>query len=229
MKLTSSLILVIALIVLSCRKPHHDPPPPPTPGKATLVAPDQNAACTQGTVVSNSQRIVLFQWTAASNTDSYELDIKNLLDGSIQTQQVPTTEFTMTLNRGVPYSWWVVAKSNQSTTTTQSNVWKFYLAGDGQSSYAPFPADVVAPQLDGQVAAGSVTLKWSCSDADNDLIDYDIYGGTSSSPSLLQSHVTTTQLTGVNVTSGTTYYWKVVSRDNKGNTATSNLFSFTVN
>ena len=56
-----------------------------------------------------------------------------------------STSTTATLDKGVPYSWRVTSKSTTSTTTTPSDLWKFYLAGDGVVNYAPFPADLTAP------------------------------------------------------------------------------------
>ena len=48
---------------------------PPT--QATLNSPTNNEVCEEGTSVSETQSSVNFQWTAGSNTDSYDLRITN--------------------------------------------------------------------------------------------------------------------------------------------------------
>jgi len=53
--------------------------------------------------------------------------------------------------------------------------------------------------------------------------------GTTNSPSVLQSNLTTSVLNNVTVNSAVTYYWKVVTKDLKGNTSDSGVYSFTVN
>ena len=48
------------------------------PSMATLNSPTNNKVCEEGTSVSETQSNVNFQWTAGSNTDSYDLRITNL-------------------------------------------------------------------------------------------------------------------------------------------------------
>ena len=46
---------------------------------------------------------------------------------------------------------------------------------------------------------------------------------------LLKSNVVDMFTNNVVVTAGTTYYWKVVTKDAQGNTSESNMFQFKVN
>jgi hypothetical protein len=78
--------------------------------------------------------------------------------------------------------------------------------------------------------SGTVGLSWTGSTPDNSPIaGYDVYFGTTSSPALLKSGITDSFVNGVAVTPGVTYYWRVISRDNLGNTSDSGLYQFTVN
>ena len=43
------------------------------------------------------------------------------------------------------YSWKVVSKANGTNYSNNSDTWQFYLAGDGQENYAPFPATILSP------------------------------------------------------------------------------------
>ena len=89
---------------------------------------------------------------------------------------------------------------------------------------------LVKPSLEASVAT-TVDLEWSASDVDtSDVLTYDIYWGTSAS-SLTSSKTNlttkTAQLTGLQ--SGTTYYWKVVVKDNKGGETIGQIWNFKTN
>lgn len=231
--------MIAGVFALSCQKEGNNngggtPTPTPTPavpGKAVLVSPTQNEACTSGTVVSDAQSSIVFKWNAADNTESYDLHIKNLASGTESTQTVTTNQAIVTLNRSTPFSWYVVSKSSKSTSTASSDTWKFYNSGPGVIYYAPFPAEPTAPMPGVTVSAtgGKITLDWSSSDVDNDIVNYDIYMGTTTVLPIIKEKVSESVLNDVSVTSGTTYYWKVVTRDAKGNTSSSATYSFSVN
>ncbi len=212
-------------------------PPATTPGaaapsKVSLSTPDQNDVCLSGTVVSDSLSTVSFSWTAGSNTTEYDLTIKNLLSTQVSTQATSKTQLDVTLPRNTPFSWYIVSKSNATTATTQSDTWKFYNAGNGTVSYPPYPADILTPTY-GQIftnVTSAVNLTWKGSSVlSGTIINFDIYSGTTKTPGLLKSNVTDSFLNNVSVSSGSTYYWKVTSRDNAGNTTDSELNTFTVN
>ncbi|QJD95231.1 hypothetical protein HH214_04740 [Mucilaginibacter robiniae] len=200
------------------------------PEKAVLISPIQNELRQQGTVISASQSTVTLKWNSAANTDTYEVSLKNLETGSSSTQTTNNTQLDMTLQRNAPYSWSVKSKSTKSTSTAQSDTWKFYNSGLGTLSYAPFPAELVSPSLNSSITAtdGKITLTWSGSDVDNDIVGYDVYLDIKASPNLLKSNVSDTIIGNIVVTSGTIYYWKVVTKDSKGNTSQSATYTFTV-
>ncbi|WP_439695341.1 hypothetical protein ACFGVS_20190 [Mucilaginibacter sp. AW1-7] len=227
------LISVLFLIATACCGKKSAPAPVPdfTPGKATLTLPKQNEACTSGTIISATQSSVLFTWGTSNNADSYDLNLKNLLTGATTSQTTSTTQLQITLFRNTPYSWYIVSKSSKSATTVQSDTWKFYNAGAGTVSYAPYPADVVAPAIGQNVAAptGTVNLSWKGSSVGGNITGYDVYFGTGTSPGVLKSNVIDNFYNNVSVISGLQYYWKIVTKDVNGNTSDSGLFQFKVN
>jgi PKD repeat protein len=86
----------------------------------------------------------------------------------------------------------------------------------------PYPADLAA---DVDI---TVNLSWTASsDPDTgDIVFYDIYLGTSPNPPLIVSgYQSTTYL--IDLEPLTTYYWKIVARDNHNATTESQLWSFT--
>ncbi len=206
-------------------------PTPDPPAKATLIFPAQSSACTTGTVISATQSTITFTWNTSANTDSYELDIKNLLTGAISTQTSTTNSLAVNLLRDTPYSWFVISKSAAVSTTTQSDTWKFYNAGLGTVSHPPFPADNLSPGFGQSVTAtgGTINLTWTSADPDNDISAYDVYFGTTATPAISKANIATPSVSGIAVVSGTTYYWKVITKDALGNTSDSGVFQFKVN
>ncbi|TMM58408.1 hypothetical protein FEE95_02965 [Maribacter algarum] len=202
--------------------------PSGAPSAATLVFPDNNMECTEGTVVSDSQSTILFQWEAAANANSYEVNITNLNTNSSSTVNTNTNEVSITVERNTPYSWFVVSKSDGTNATANSDSWRFYNQGEGVSNYAPFPASVVSPTR-GQTlsSSGNVNLEWQGNDVDNDLVEFEVLFGTSNNPTTSLG-VTAQSSIGASTNSGQTYYWRVISKDATGNTSQSEIFDFKV-
>lgn len=240
------LIFGIALLILTLGCGKSDPPapepvpsippvvPPPANGtttKATLLAPTKNEVCYAGVVQSSTVSKVSFKWTAGQSVESYTIKVTNLNTGNsfIQTP-LTTNETEMSLARNTPYSWSVQTKSkNNNGEIFESEIWKFFNAGEGITKYAPYPAELIFPAKKQSVtpSAGTVTLSWQTDDPDGDVANYDVYLGTLLSPALvLSKSPSNTYRTSVN--SGSKYYWKIVSRDAYGYTSESDLFEFTV-
>lgn len=195
---------------------------------AVLSSPENNSECTTGAEVSATQSKVTFQWAAAPGAQAYFVYVKNLnTQSTLQFSAGANTSLDITLTKGTPYSWYVNTNKTGGTTVA-SAVWKFYNAGDGVSNYAPFPADAVSPLMSSTIYGPTITLQWDGSDLDNDIVDYKVYMDTNANPTTLAGTVTTETLANVAVTSGGTYYWKVVTTDGAGNTTASPVYQFKV-
>ncbi len=229
------LIIAIGLVAAGCGKSSNKgvPDPAPAPGKASLLFPARDEVCNQGSVVSSKQNKVVFKWASAANADSYAFSYINLLT-QVRTLLTSTkTQLEVTLDRNTPYSWYVTALSSKNTSvTTPSDTWKFYNSGPGILSYAPFPAEAISPSSGSVITVGpelTYGVSWKGSDVDNDIVNYDFYLGTTTLPGLFSSKITDTDVGSFPVKKGITYYWKVVTRDSKGNTSDSGPFQFTIN
>lgn len=231
-KITTALLLMF--ILTACPGGNDDgsdielPIPGGDPGSATLVFPENNLECTEGTVVNDLQSTITFQWQASQNTDSYEVNVKNLDTGDTQKTDSNTNEVPITLNSNTPYEWFVISKKNDSDARPESAKWKFYNAGAGVVNYAPFPAEAVNPKRGESIAAASsVTLEWQGNDVDNDIAEFEVLFGTTAEPS---SNIGSTfqSTMSVDVASGQTYYWRVITKDNVDNTSQSEIFDFKV-
>ena len=208
-----------------------DPGPPPVvekiPEKASLVFPLNNEECVSGIQMNDTQSTVNFSWSAGKNATSYELVIVNLLSGSQWTYSVNDLNVDKVLEMNTPYKWHVISKSSTSTKTATSDSWRFYNSGPAETTYAPFPAEVVSPEMGENLNAASVNLQWETSDVDGDLASFEVYFGTVNPPVDLLDEVTDTFINDVAVTPNT-YYWMVKSFDEKGNSSDSGVFEFKI-
>ncbi|MFC0514637.1 hypothetical protein ACFFGT_10510 [Mucilaginibacter angelicae] len=227
-------IIPALLVCAACGGKKNTPDPggnAPPPSMAILKFPDKSAVCTNGTIISDTTSSVVFTWNNAANTDSYTLHLKNLFNGINSVQTTSQTQLSILLRRNTPYSWFIVSGSKNSAVTAESEIWKFYNAGKGTVTYAPFPAEISAPGY-GQhitVTSGVVKLSWKGSTVlAGTISDYDVYFGSISNPPAFKKGITTNYLENVSVLRGNTYYWKIITRDILGDTSDSGTYIFTV-
>ena len=232
--------LFVTLFIASCGGGGGDdgggspPPPPPTPpSAANLTAPANNKVCETGTSISDSQSNVSFSWAASANTSTYDLKITNLNTNEITNKTgLTSTNTTVALNKGAPYSWQITSKNTQTTQTASSNTWKFYLAGEtGVTSYAPFPADLKSPSSGATVERdtdGKIKLTWEGSDPDTSSgLKYTIYLDKTDGkqdPSDDHKDLNASELS-VAVDADSIYYWRVKTTDGT-NVSYSIVYSF---
>lgn len=198
------------------------------PVAPSLIFPENNTECQEGTIISDTQSQVVFQWNTSEHTDIYEVHLENLDNATQYMHLSNTNELLMVLERGTSYRWSVVSKSDLTDETAESETWKFYNAGAGVVNHAPFPADLVSP-ANGQTittVAGSVLLDWEATDIDGDIVSYEIFLGTDNPPDTTVGTTSETEI-NVDVVANSTFYWFVQVADSVGNTSKSDVFSFT--
>lgn len=241
MKLNTTILTILGLVLFSCgggdSSGGSDDPGPtdddvamiPPPGAATLLFPEDNTECNTGEVISDTQSDVRFEWNASQNTDSYQVSVTNLNSNNTSTVNSPTNEAVVRIERGTPYQWFVTSFAAGTNETAVSATWRFYNEGQGIENYAPFPAEVVFPTRGSAVdSASSILLEWSASDIDDDIASYEVVFGTDAAN--LESRGETTSTTiEVSITSGTVYYWQVITVDSAENSSLSEVFEFRVN
>ncbi len=72
----------------------------------------------------------------------------------------------------------------------------------------------------------NVDLSWTCSDPDNDILNYDVYFGATSTPPLVSNNQTGTIYDPGTLIYSTQYYWQIVAWDPNGEFNISSLWSF---
>ena len=231
--------LLVLLIMFSCGGSEDgggdggvDPPPPQPPGSVSLTAPASGKVCETGSSTSDTKSNVDFSWQASTNTNSYDLQVTNInTSTSINKTGLTTTNATVELDKGQPYSWKVISKNTSTTQTGTSSSWKFYLAGQGIKNYAPFPADLKAPTSGSTISRssdGKITFTWEGSDPDQgDELKYTLYIDKTDGKQSPASDLTNISAKTVDVAldAGTLYYWRVKTSDGN-NSSFSIVYSF---
>jgi len=218
---TLKILVICALLVVGCKK---DPSPP---GAVTLLSPAKNSECSPIDSDSGNTNLVQFSWQAAANTDTYVLQLNELNSGTNQMKTTTALSEILAIEKGAAFSWSVTAKNTEVTQTSVSETWFFFSPG-AETSYAPFPVEVLRPT--GPKAFidvnGDVTIEWAGSDLDEDIDGYELYFGTTNNPALLatfNANVTTAKIAAV---TKTVYYWRLVTKDSEGNTSDTGILSF---
>ncbi|WP_373518067.1 hypothetical protein [Pricia sp.] len=219
--------IFLGMMLLSgCKK---DPPNPP--GRAVLTEPAKNSECTPVQSSSGNNSLVRFRWRPGDYSESYEIVVKNLSKGDVIDRVPEGTMITIPLEKGTPYSWYVISKNTQTNESAISETWLFYNPGS-QTDHVPFPAEIIAPVPGATVFKdmnNEIILQWTATDIDNDIESYTIYLSTENPPNVLigsPSFNETSQKVGV--ISDRVYYWRVVTTDALGNTSDTGVLDFKV-
>ncbi|UMB54540.1 SusE domain-containing protein [Lutibacter sp. A64] len=221
--------LVLTTLLWSCGGSGGSDSPEPepvnnAPNIPTLKYPTNNLLCIDNTID--------FEWNTATDPDgdvvSYQIQIAkdNQFTDIVQSISNTSTTRTISLDKGVAYYWRVSAKDTKNLSSSYSSVNSFYTEGEGVSNYLPFSPEIIAPTLNATVTESSAILEWNASDVDNDPLSFDVYFGTSKTPSTIVSENQTAKTFSVDVSNSKTYYWKVVVKDDKGGETIGQIWNF---
>jgi len=219
------------LLLSSCAP---EDPIPVEPGVATLLSPANDETCLDGTSLNDTQSNVDFSWSTATDAVSYEVVVTNLLTQSSQTFTAVSNQTTLALTKAEPYSWRVRSIGEEGSTPSESEQWKFYLAGDAVVNYAPFPSELISPRSGANITPNInnlITLSWNASDVDGDLAQFEVYLDQTDATTRIETIDYQAQETSldVEVENNATYYWKIIAIDANGNQSNSGVYSFRTN
>jgi formylglycine-generating enzyme required for sulfatase activity len=98
-----------------------------------------------------------------------------------------------------------------------------------QNNNNPPHAPVLVLPADGSTnQALSVTLTWSCTDPDNDVLSYTVYFGKTNPPqAAVSSNQNANSFMKTGLDTNSTYYWKIVAKDPRGDSSAGAVWSFT--
>lgn len=203
----------------------------PVPQDFDLVFPSNNSLCLEGVIQNDLQSQITFDWSYSEYATSYELTVTNLSTDEENTYSVTESSKDVVLNHYEPYMWNVTAVGENPEQFVESDTWKFYLAGEAETTYAPFPAELISPRSGATVILNDsqAVLNWSVSDVDDDLETIEVYLDTNTGAGrLLESVDFSQQNQQITATleDDTVYYWRVRAIDAEGNRSDSGIYAF---
>ena len=224
------LSVLISSVLLGCSSggnsgdDTHIPPVNKAPTIPALVSPSNNLLCIDNTLE--------FTWNAATDADGdaikYKIEISkgNQFSSIDKTATTTTTSNTFTLEKGIDYYWRVEAIDSKNESSGFSSVFNLYTEGEGIANHLPFAPELVKPELSSTIESGTTTLEWSGSDTDGDALTYDVYFDENNPPTSLVSENQSQATYNVSTTSTSTYYWKIVVKDDKGGETIGQIWEF---
>ncbi len=121
---------------------------------------------------------------------------------------------------------WRVDARDPAGLRTESPIWRFstetvVVNQPPAIPSTPIPSDGAFDQpID-------VTLAWTGSDPDGDILTYDIRFGPTNTPNVVSTNLTTAMFNPGGLAFNTTYFWQIIAKDNQGGSNTGPLWSFT--
>ncbi len=131
-----------------------------------------------------------------------------------------------TLINSTTYYWKIVAKDNQGASAT-GPVWNFTTETGGGGNNPPNQPSNPDPANGTVNQPTNSTVNWTCADPDGDPLTYDVYFGTNNNPQLVSSNQSNSNYNPGTLNNITTYYWKIVAKDNQGASTTGPVWNFT--
>jgi hypothetical protein len=129
-----------------------------------------------------------------------------------------------TMNYSTHYYWKIIAWDNQSASTV-GPLWAF--TTEPKPNSPPNTPSNPTPSNGATNVFVNTQLKWSGGDPDGNPVKYDIYFGTTSSPSKVQNNQSALSYNPGKLTYNTIYYWKIVAWDNHSASTKGPLWYFT--
>ena len=218
---------LIGIALFSCGGSGDDPMPKPpinvAPSIPVLVFPNDGELCTDNPLG--------FVWEASLDSDgdavSYEIEVATTTDfkEDLQKKSTSATGISITLIKGVAYYWRIRSKDTKNNYSNYSITRKYYTEGEGVSNHIPFSATLVNPMTGSELITSAVKLEWTSSDVDNDPLVYDIYFGKMNPPVLVEENFDKLSY-DLNVDASSEYFWKIVTKDDKGGQAIGQVWKF---
>ncbi len=124
------------------------------------------------------------------------------------------------------YRWRVVSRDEFGDSAV-GPLWTFATRAESDTNQPPYQPANPQPANGSSGQDTAATLAWTGGDPDSgDVVSYDVYFGTTSPPALVQSGLSTTYYDPGSLNFLTSYYWRITSRDNHGDSSAGPLWSF---
>ncbi|WP_081210213.1 fibronectin type III domain-containing protein [Salegentibacter sediminis] len=194
------------------------------PSSPSLSLPENDLYC--------STNDLNFKWSSSTDPEGDEVSyLFELAEDSDFTEMYFETEISnLTINIEVPkgknFYWRVRAKDDKNNYSTYSSTRSFYTEAEQTSNSLPSVPQLVTPDNNSVIAELEVELQWESTDEDEDILRYDLYFGTNSSPVLIEENLEENYYSIINLSPGTTYYWRIKVKDGNSGVTIGQFWSF---
>ncbi len=161
-------------------------------------------------------------WSGGSNCSSPHANPMFTNPGSDWTLQGGSPAIDAGIDLGSEYQ--KDRAGNLRTGTWDLGAYEY--VGGGGGNNPPNPPTNPNPGNGAVNQPTSLTLTWSCTDPNGDPLTYDVYFGTTNNPPLVSGNQTGTSYNPGGLSNSTTYYWKIVAKDNHGASTAGPVWSF---
>jgi len=174
-----------------------------------------------GTEIPLDVTFLWFSFDPDGDGLTYDLWYRREQDAdSIHVLDLITPEFSAMLDADTRYRWNMISRDEHGAESNGFPHW--FTTITTPPPYDPFPADGAEDM------PFDVTLSWSCTDPDGDVLTYDVeMGRTGGSMSSIGTDLTQDELPVVGLSEGVTYEWKVTAEDDDGHRTEGPVWSFT--
>ncbi|MCI9844582.1 fibronectin type III domain-containing protein [Flavobacterium pectinovorum] len=194
------------------------------PTVPVLTLPADNKLCVDNTVN--------LEWKKSTDKNKdeiyYQIEIAldNQFEQIIQTTESSSNSQQIELNKNTAYYWRIKATDSEGLSSAFSKTYKFYTAGDAVVNHLPFAPELVSPAVNITLNNTTAALKWNATDADNDILSYDVYFGSVNPPTTKIKENYTSKTADVTLQPAKEYFWRIVAKDNKGGETVGQIWKF---
>lgn len=200
--------------------------------KDTMVKPTPYVAAMPEAPVPAVDAVVAFTGTGQTIPLSWTASATNAISWDVYFGDTPSPDhvatvtnantYTATVTQGGTYYWQVIT-TDANNVESDSPVWSFEVNSNPNVPNTPSPA-VAATKV-----SCNPTITWKATDPEGDDLTYDLYLGTTATPTTVVASGLTAATFAVTatLTPNAPYYWKVVAHDPYGGSSVSPVWNFT--
>ncbi len=193
-------------------------------------APNSPETPTPANNSTNQGGEITLRWVCSDpDGDSLKYDVYFANQGSnlvLVAENLLEPAYTVTnLSAYTTYTWQIIARDT-NLQHTSSQIW-YFSTGDLNNN-APYKPSNPTPANGSNGWSDSVNFTWVGGDPDTtDIITYSLFYGDQADNMIVHGSTTNTNFQVNGFEFGKTYYWKIISADNRGKSTESDIWSFT--
>jgi hypothetical protein len=212
------LALTSIIAMQSCKK---ESPVAVTPLLAAMPTTPVPATAAIITFTGANQAVNLTWAGTATNAIKWSVYFGTSSTPPLVSSNVTTNAYTAHIGTTGGKYYWQVTTLDANNIPSASPVWNFVVHSAPATPVLTTPANNATA-----VNSTTAALVWTCTDPEGFALTYDVYFGTTATPSVVASGISAATYAPT-MAYGTVYYWKIVAHDPYGGVSTSAVNTFT--